>query len=405
MNKYTATIGTISFRELVSSDGLTVDPNKLFVDKTLFIKDFLENSAKVLLLTRPRRWGKSSILSMLQHFFSKNLEGLATAGLFENLKISKYLDNSKYTQYQATHPVILVSFKDLAGDSFNAIEQKIKGILAKLYTTHDYILKALREHNPKFYHDEKTYTISINKFVRIMEKNGDNDDLTDSLKFLSELLTKYYNKKTFVLIDEYDNAINSAFNKPEMLEKLTVFFSNLFGACLKDNDSYLEKGLITGILRVAKANIFSGLNNPTEETILDDKFSEYYGFTEEEVNDLLAKVGIENKQEIKAWYNGYIVGNNTVYNPWSIMQCISHNGNLAPYWVNSANPEMIKDLLINKSSLDDKQLIRNLIKYQKAVLDIELKKQVSFDDFQNNPSIIYKPCILKSDQFMQNARN
>jgi hypothetical protein len=152
--------------------------------------------------------------------------------------------------------------------------------------------------------------------------------------------------------------------------------------------------LVTGILRVAKANIFSGLNNPTEETILDYNFSEHYGFNENEVRELLGKADIINEQSIKAWYNGYILGNNTtVYNPWSIMQCIAHGGNLEPFWVGTANPQMLKDLLINKSSREDKQLIRNLIKYQNAMLDSDLNKQVSFDDLQNNPAILWSLLI------------
>jgi hypothetical protein len=158
-------------------------------------------------------------------------------------------------------------------------------------------------------------------------------------------------------------------------------------------NDHIQKVVFTGILRVAKANIFSGLNNLAEETILDYKFSEYYGFTEKEVNKLLDQTGILNKQEIKAWYNGYIVGSNTVYNPWSIMQCIDHAGILEPYWVGTANPQMLKDILINKSSREDKQKIRNLIKYQEAILDTDLKKQVSFDDLQNNPGIVWSLLI------------
>ena len=393
MKKYQIKVGTSNFRKLVSSDGLSADLNRLFVDKTLFIKDFLDHSNDVVLITRPRRWGKSSALSMLQHFLSREVEGLPTVELFKKLKIAEYSNDPKYKQYQGNRPVILVNFKDLKGDDFNIVEQKIKGILAKLYAEHDYILKALKAQDPKFYHDEETYKISIDRFIRIMKAESNENDLTDSLKFLSELLTKYYGKKTFILIDEYDNAINSAFNQPEILEKLTTFFSNLFGACLKENDNYLEKGLITGILRVAKANIFSGLNNLTEETILDYKFSEHYGFTEIEVNELLDKAGILNKQEIKSWYNGYMVGNNTLYNPWSIMQCIDHAGNLEPYWVDSANPQMLKDLLINKSSREDKQKIRDLIKYKEAMLEADLKKHVSLDDVQNNPDIVWSLLI------------
>lgn len=390
MQKHKIKTGVASFRELVSSeDGVTVDSNRLFVDKTLFIKEFLDSSAKVLLITRPRRWGKTLALSMLQHFLSKEVEGLPTKELFNNLKIAEYLKEPEYKKYQGTHPVILVSFKELKGDDFQSVEQNIKGVLANLYIKYDYILNALRNHDPKFYLDKGIYEININKFVRITKEKGNIHDLTDSLRFLSELLTKYHGKKAFILIDEYDNAINNSFDKPEILEKLTNFFSNLFGACLKDNDTNLQKGLITGILRVAKANIFSGLNNPTEETILDYRFSEHYGFTENEVNELLNKASITNKQEIKFWYNGYIVGNNTVYNPWSIMQCIDHNGNLGSYWVDSANPATIKSILIDKSPAKYRVKIRDLLKKGELELREDLEHYISLEQINTNPDALW----------------
>lgn len=380
MKKYHIRLGVSIFRKLVSSDGLTVDPNILFVDKTLFIKDFLDHSNEVVLITRPRRWGKTLTLSMLQHFLSKEVNGVITEGLFKNLNITKYLNDPEYKQYQGTHPVIFVSFKDLKGDNYQAIEERIKEIIAELYRDFQDLLGKLT--------DNAVDVIIKDKFQRILSEKGTYADLTSSLKFLSELLYKHYGKRAFILIDEYDNAINDSFDKPEILLQLTNFFSNLFGSCLKGNP-YLQKGLITGILRVAKANIFSGLNNPTEETVLDQTFSEYYGFTENEVTTLLNQAGILNKQEIKTWYNGYIIGSNTIYNPWSIMHCIDSKGLLEPYWANSANPKIIEDLLINKSSREDKQKIRDLIKYSQTNIETDLKKHVSFDDLQNQPEIIW----------------
>jgi hypothetical protein len=369
--------GVSSFRDLISSDGLTIDQNTLFVDKSRLIKEFLDSGAKVLLITRPRRWGKTLALSMLQHFLSKEVDGLPTEGLFKDLEIAKYLNDHMYKKYQGTHPVIFVSFKDLKGDNYFQIEQRIKKILSSLYREFKYLINGSV--------DPIIKTI----FERILKEEGNYGDLTDALRFLSELLNKYHGKRVFVLIDEYDNAINNSFDKPEVLEKLTDFFSNLFGACLKGNDANLQKGLITGILRVAKANIFSGLNNLTEETILDYKFSEYYGFTETEVNELLDQVQMDNRQEIKTWYNGYIVGKNTVYNPLSIMRCIDNDGLLQPYWVDSANPKIIEDLLINKSSYENKQKIRDLIRYEQASLDSELEKNVSFEDLESQPQILW----------------
>lgn len=391
MKKHQIRIGSDNFRDLVSDDNrLSVDPNRLFVDKTLLIKEFLDNSAKVLLITRPRRWGKTLALSMLQHFLSKDVEGLPTEKLFENLKIAKYLSDPNYKKYQGSHPVIFVSFKDLKGDNFQFIEAKIQDIISMLYKQYGYILQALTCMDPIFnYEAESLYKADLAQFERIMNKQQKLSETESSLKFLSKLLSLYHKKRVFILIDEYDNAINNCFNQPEILEKLTDFFSNLFGACLKSNDDNLEKGLVTGILRVAKANIFSGLNNLIEETILDYKFSEHYGFTETEVNELLDQVQISNRQEIKTWYNGYIVGKNTVYNPLSIMRCIDNDGLLQPYWVDSANPKIIEDLLINKSSYENKQKVRDLIKYEQASLDSELEKNVSFEDLESQPQILW----------------
>ncbi len=389
MKKHLIKIGTSNFRKLVSTDGVTADLNRLFVDKTLFIKDFLDHSNDVVLITRPRRWGKSSALSMLQHFFSKEVECQPTARLFENLKIAKYLSDPNYNKYQGNHPVILVTFKDLKGNSFEEFKQEIAGVIAKLYREHDYLLDALKKQIKFSFNTEETYESYKNEFITILEKKSNFSELKKSLQTLSLLLRQYYSKKVFILIDEYDNAINNSFDNPEILKELTEFFSSLFSSCLKENEDNLEKGLITGILRVAKANIFSGLNNPTEETILDYRFSEHYGFTETEVNDLLSKTSISNKQEIKTWYNGYIVGNNTVYNPWSIVQCIAHNGDLEPYWANSANPKIIRDLLINKTTYKYKQKIRDLIKNKQATLLSELEKYVSYEDLQSQPEILW----------------
>ena len=381
--------GIDNFRELVSTDNLQADQNKIFVDKTLFINDFLTNSGKVLLITRPRRWGKTLALSMLQHFLSKEVEGLPTKDLFNNLKITKCLEaDSKCQKYFGTHPVILVSFKDLEGETFDEIKSSIEEIISDLYKEHDYLLIALQNKDPKFKYSDVSLNNCKKKFIKIIEKEGNLAELKRSIKLLSELLNKYHGKKVFILIDEYDNAINGAINKPKLVEKLTQFFSGLFGSCLKGNKN-LEKGLVTGVLRVAKANIFSGLNNLEEYTVLDPEFSEYYGFTTKEVNLLLERVNIQNNQEIKDWYNGYIMGDHVLYNPWSIMRCVSRNGDLEPYWVNSANPRIIEELLINKSTLGDKIKIRNLIKHKEAILESDLKKHVSFDDLENRSEIIW----------------
>jgi hypothetical protein len=379
--KYSFSLGADNFRELVSSDELNVDPNKLFVDKSLFIKDFIDNNSKVLLITRPRRWGKSLILSMLQHFFSNEVNGMPTENLFKSLKISEYItDNSKYKDYKGQYPVILVSFKDLQGLDYPTTEERVKEIIAELYRQHLYLLKSTVL--------EQTYK---SQFERIVNKQAVYGEFVSSLKFLSELLYKHYGKKVYVFIDEYDSMLNNSYNNPELLEKITIFFNTLFGSCLKSN-FYLEKGFITGVLRVVSGNIFYGLNNLSEYTVLDNNFSEYYGFTRSEVNELFSKINFHKDEEIKNWYNGYLIGNNAIYNPWSIMQCLSNNGQLTPYWIKSSNPSILKDLLMNKSSIEHKLTLLELIKTGTANLKLSLKSQISLE--QMNTDLEYLWSVL-----------
>lgn len=388
INNNPLTTGADSFRELVSTDNLQVDPKKLFVDKTLFIKDFLDSSGKVLLITRPRRWGKTLALSMLQHFLSKEVEGFPTKDLFSNLKITQFLSEFKYQKYFGTNPVILVTFKDLEGETFDEIKESIEDIISDLYSDHEYILHALQDESPNFKFGKANFNKYQNAFIKIMDKKSNLAELKKSIKLLSELLNKYHHKKVFILIDEYDNAINGAMNNPELIVKLTKFFSGLFGSCLKGNRN-LEKGLVTGVLRVAKANIFSGLNNLSEYTLLDSRFSEYYGFTEQEVSELLAKANISNQQDIKNWYNGYLMGGVTIYNPWSIMQCIENKGLLQTYWANSGNPYIVKNLLIEKLPVRAREEIGVLLKRGFISLPSPIQSQISLDQINNNPAIIW----------------
>ena len=386
---YEVLTGISDFRKLVSGDGLTVDPNRLFVDKSLFIKDFIDSSGEVLLITRPRRWGKTLALSMLQHFLSKEVDGFSTKDLFNNLKIAKFLEpGSKYQQYFGTNQVIMVTFKDLEGETFDEIRESIEEIISDLYSDHEYILHALQDESPNFKFGKANFNKYQSAFIKIMDKKSNLAELKRSIKLLSELLNKYHGKKVFILIDEYDNAINGAMHNPELIVKLTKFFSGLFGSCLKGNRN-LEKGLITGVLRVAKANIFSGLNNLSEYSLLDFRFRDYYGFTEQEVSDLLAKANISNQQDIKNWYNGYLMGGVTIYNPWSIMQCIENKGLLQTYWANSGNPYIIKNLLIEKLPVRAREEIGVLLKRGFISLPSPILSQISLDQINNNPAIIW----------------
>ena len=436
------------FKELIENSRKT----GLFVDKSLFIQSIIDSQTDPILITRPRRWGKTINMNMLFYFFvhASQLEGMGKSAefikqcndLFTDLNIFTKNANVKLAKmYMRQYPAIFISFagsvddsskEDITKPDWDKIKGLIIGRIAELFAEFNYlaenlnnsiedkfnqdlskkILKYKKQFNVeniseqtalKIYEETKQKQLTypeqqeLEKFNRIRSKKSQDDaELSDSINFLAKLLNKFHAKSVYIFIDEYDSLINKYFNQKEILDELTTTFSGIFSSFAKPTgmiNDHIQKVVFTGILRVAKANIFSGLNNLAEETILDYKFSEYYGFTEKEVNELLDQAGILNKQEIKSWYNGYIVGNNTVYNPWSIMQCIDHAGSLEPYWVGTANPQMLKDILINKSSREDKQKIRNLIKYQEAILDTDLKKQVSFDDLQNNPGIVWSLLI------------
>ena len=238
----------------------------------------------------------------------------------------------------------------------------------------------------------------LEKFDRLSRcEPKDDAELSDSVNFLAELLSKFHNKPVYILVDEYDSLINKYFDHQDILDQLTGTFSGIFSAFAKPTgmiNDHIQKVIFTGILRVAKANIFSSLNNLKEYTVLDPKFSEYYGFTEEEVTALLVKAKIATDlQIIKNWYNGYTIGQHTIYNPWSIMRCIDNNGSLEAYWAETADPTIIRALLVERSSKDYKIKIRDLIKNNQAELKFELEKRVSFDDLNNNQEILWSVLV------------
>ncbi|MEO1219671.1 MAG: AAA family ATPase [Bacteroidota bacterium] len=355
MAKSSLHIGTGDFMDLVSGD--------VFVDKTLLVKDILTDvDLKALLITRPRRWGKTLNMSMLYNFLrcevtkNETTRKLETVnphpGLFDNLKIGKE-HPGLIDSHQGKWPVISLTLKDIAGEDIQAIEQKFKSTLAALYRQHEYLdnwLHAL----------QKTAATSakIEYFSNVTRKRVDLSGLEESLSFLSELLRKYHGNRVFVLLDEYDAPLNNTFLKPALYERVLIFMRGLLGKCFKDN-AYLEKGVMIGILRIAKADLFSGINNFQEYSLLDEEYAEHFGFTDAEVNTLFVQPRVRelieaptpDPEAIKAWYNGYTIGGITIYNPWSIMTCICKRGRLAPYWVTTGSDTLLRNLLKDSSGL------------------------------------------------------
>ena len=310
-------IGVDNFKKLITDD-------YFYIDKTKFIEEIVNDGAEVKLFTRPRRFGKTLNMSMLKTFFDIK-EAEENRKLFDNL----YIKNSLVFAEQGKYPVILISMKEVIGNSLEELYNSLKTVCSDLYEKHNYIRKYLNERNLEFF-DE-------------IWKRRDTDYST-ALKFLSEILENYYNKKVIVLIDEYDVPLTSAYEQGYYNEAV-ILFKKIYGSVLKTNSS-LRMGVLTGAIRVAQAGIFSDLNNLKVNTILSKAYDEYFGLTELEVENSLKEYGIEYKlEEVKSWYDGYKFGNAEVYNPWSILNYID-NKELKEYWVNTSGNILIKDLLL-----------------------------------------------------------
>ena len=313
-NKKKLPIGLSDFKEIIEYD-------YYYFDKTKFIENILEDGSKVKLFTRPRRFGKTLNMSMLKYFFDvENRE--ENRKLFEGLNISK----SEYFEKQGKFPVISISFKDYNEKKWESGFREVKGIIERLYTKYKFLTEKMDE-------------IEIEKFNSI-RRTLDLADWKNSLLNLSKYLYEYYGKKVIVLIDEYDQPIINSYINGYYNETID-FFKSFYGSVLKDNE-YLEMSVITGILRVAKENIFSGLNNLEVHTILDSEFTEYFGIMENEVEDALKDFGLEYElEDVQKWYNGYLFGDTKVYNPWSIINFLK-KGKLRPYWVNTSGNGLIQ---------------------------------------------------------------
>ncbi len=329
-------LGTSDYREIVS-EGYS------YVDKTLLIQEILESGAKVSLIPRPRRFGKTTNLSMLYYFFT-NAEGDNTH-LFKNYQIwnPNNLDKSgqSSSNQMGQFPVIFFTLKGITHSTWEDSYDKFKIIIANEYTKCQFLLEATTlEQKPLLSENEKK------QFQSILHREGSKGLFETSLQSLILWLHRYYNKRVIVLIDEYDAPIHAAYLHG-YYEKMVEFMRGFLGDGLKDN-SLLEKGILTGILRVSKESIFSGFNNPTCYTLLEKKFEDKFGLLEEDVIALLEEHDISYQiDNIRKWYNGYLIGDCSLYNPWSIMQCIENKGELKPYWVNTSENELIKKLLWN----------------------------------------------------------
>ncbi|HCE31562.1 AAA family ATPase [Fusobacterium sp.] len=311
-------IGVENFKEIINN-------NYYYVDKTKFIEKILNDGSKIKLFTRPRRFGKTLNMSTIKHFFDiKNNE--ENRKLFNNLDIEK----SVYIKEQGQYPVIFVSMKGIKDITWEEAKSSLKILISKLYSEFKYLLDDLDEFDlPRF----KKYLLADIDFA----------NLKNALEFLTRVLYEKHKKEVILLIDEYDSPLISAYEHNYYDEAIN-FFKVFYGEALKTND-YLKMGIITGIIRVIKAGIFSDLNNLRVYSILDKQYSDFFGFTEKEVEKMLIDFNIEyNLPEVKSWYDGYKFGDTEVYNPWSILNFVQ-NRELEGYWIGTSGNFLIKEVL------------------------------------------------------------
>ena len=311
-------IGLSDFKHLIEEDFY-------YFDKTKFIDEIIQDGAQVKLFTRPRRFGKTLNMSMLKYFFDIK-EAEKNKKLFKDL----YIEKTKSFKEQGQYPVISLSLKDLKATTWEEMQKDIKSTVARLFSEYKYLLKDL----------DKFDTIT---FENVIMKNIELENLKEILKFLTKILYEKYSKKVVILIDEYDSPLVSAYTNG-YYEKVKNFFKTFYSTVLKDN-TYLQMGILTGIIRVIKAGIFSDLNNLRTYTILSDDYTDIYGLTEEEVEKSLKDYGIEAEiSKVKDWYDGYKFGDSEVYNPWSILNFLQDK-ELRAYWVDTSGNDLINNVL------------------------------------------------------------
>ena len=325
-----------------------------FIDKSLFIKHIIDNQSSVALITRPRRFGKTLNMSMLKYYF--DITAKDSKELFVGLKIME--QGEKYTSKLGNYPVIYITLKDVQDSDYENMILDMKTAILEMYQQHMYLLES-----------DKIYQFEKEKIMDILYGREDEVTLKNSVKELSKYLNRHYDKQCILLVDEYDVPLQNAYIKG-YYDKAIEFFKTFYGTTFKDN-SYLEKTVLTGVSRVAKESIFSGANNFDVYTVLkDNEFEEDFGITKEEVEKALKDFGVEkDKEEVKQWYDGYIIGKtNGIYNPWSILQYLK-NKELMPYWVNTSSNDLIKLILKNSSTVKEK--IERLLKDEAIEVTID----------------------------------
>lgn len=341
-----------------------------YVDKTLMIRDFLDKKPMVSLFTRPRRFGKTLNMDMLRVFFEKTNED--TSVYFKDKQIWQCGDY--YTKHQGQYPVIFLTFKDVKSMTWEETFQKIRRLISLEFIRHNELetSSVLTAYEKEQYH-------------LLAGDSGDEVDCQMGLQLLSLLLHKHYGRECIIIIDEYDTPIQQG-HTCNFYPEIVNFMRNFFSGGLKDNP-HLAFGFLTGILRVAKESIFSGMNNLKTYSILDDGYSSYFGFTEKEVKDMLRYYGKDDKyNELSEWYDGYRFGNTEIFNPWSVINYISDNCFPKAFWQSTGSNEIIGEIIQTATPEITKDLYKLLCGEKIAAY---IDTGVIYPEVQNNPYSIY----------------
>ena len=383
-------IGTSLFKDLVLH-------SDVIVDKSLLIKEAIEDSAKSFLITRPRRWGKSLNMDMLKTFLEIEVDksgqrlskeessnfrffhgGSVKISDNESKKLGKLKisDDTQCMSKLGKYPVILVSFNAIRCTDYQSFEEGLKTRISKAFSQHRYLKHSLELESSE-----------LKRIQKYLEADITAQEIQESIYFLSDCLKRHFGQSVWVLIDEYDYALNHAYVEFGIAKNTTSEFSFEFKKALdlfkcmidsgiKSNDENLEKAMVTGILKVALFGLFSGANSTPEYDLLSKKFSSHYGFSELETDDLLKEFAIdrEHSEQMKAWYNGYNYGNVQVYNPWSVMRCLAENGEIANYWLHSGGTDILENTLLTDKI---QQSIRHLILSQDNTIEETITKDIN----------------------------
>lgn len=357
------------------SDYVRAQSEYYYVDKTLLIKEFLDQKPLVSLFTRPRRFGKTLNMDMIRVFFEISEED--TSKYFIDKDIWKC--GEKYRSHQGKYPVVFLTFKDVKFDSWKATIDKIRSLLQEEYGRHWKLLDSDRI--AKY---EKEY------YTRIIEGTANEVDLTSALEKLSKMLKSHYGTAPIIIIDEYDTPIQEGYSK-EFYDEIIGFMRNFFSGAFKDNKN-LSYGFLTGILRISQESIFSGLNNLNVNSVMDEEYDSYFGFTEIEVHEMLEYYeAAEKEAELKDWYDGYLFGSEEIFNPWSVINYISKGCIPQAYWVNTGKNEILEDVL--RIATDDiKEKLFALLQGERVIARID--QNVVYRSLSDDPANIYSLLLV-----------